>query len=278
MKKLMPKFLILFLSISVLFYACDDDAPDPDNDKTSAEDMSTAESFFNDIHDKVDRAAQEDSSLGKRSAFSDSICADFTVAMYDTANFFPVTIVLDFGDSNRTCWDGKERRGRIIAMFSGRYRDSATVVTVTLDNYYVDDNNVQGTKTITNGGRDSDGNLYFSVQIDNGMIITTDNDTILWSSTRTNTWVEGDSTLLDICDDVYHISGTSNGTNRNGKSFSVDITKDLRKEICCKWLVSGTIEITPEGKNARTFDFGDGTCDDQATITIAGQSFDITMK
>jgi hypothetical protein len=76
---------------------------------------------------------------------------------------------------------------------------------------------------------------------------------------------------------VYLITGSANGVNRDGLAYTMQITSPLRKEICCRWLVSGTININPSGMLTRTIDFGNGACDQNASITIAGYTFNFMM-
>lgn len=45
----------------------------------------------------------------------------------------------------------------------------------------------------------------------------------------------------------------------------------------CKWYNSGTLVITPEKSDVKTIDFGDGTCDNEATMKIGDKTTDITL-
>ena len=56
------------------------------------------------------------------------------------------------------------------------------------------------------------------------------------------------------------------------------ITSALRKEIGCRHIVSGSLALTPSGKPTRYVDFGTGACDDQATVTINGNVYNITLR
>ena len=46
---------------------------------------------------------------------------------------------------------------------------------------------------------------------------------------------------------------------------------------CRKHFVSGTIEHTPSQKATRKLDFGDGTCDNKAVVTIEGKDHAIEL-
>jgi hypothetical protein len=88
--------------------------------------------------------------------------------------------------------------------------------------------------------------------------------------------VNTNSTLV-LSDDVTTVNGTANGTNRNGKNFTVT-TNNITKAASCKWISSGTVDVTPEGLSTRTVDFGNGTCDADATYTVNGQTIKFIMK
>ena len=89
----------------------------------------------------------------------------------------------------------------------------------------------------------------------------------------------GESTigLFKWTDDVYSITGTASGTGFDGTAFTSNITNPLIVALNCHWIEKGTIVFTPSGKLPRTIDFGNGDCDANATITIAGATFNIVL-
>lgn len=254
-----------------------------DTDQRAAIDNSTAENAFNDVFTQVDKAARETSEAGaeKFMQLDSGGCATVTISPFDSVTF-PKTLTIDFGTSNCLCTDGNYRRGIITANLSGKYRDSATVITVTLDQYYVNDYHIEGTKTITNKGHvgtySGGHNLKFDIVVTDAKITQPDGDFLTWNSIRTREWIEGEDTHWpNWQDDVYLIEGSADGVNVEGNSFNVTITSALRVALDCKWVESGTLEITPDGKPVRTVDFGSGDCDANATVTINGVDYAITM-
>ena len=160
--------------------------------------------------------------------------------------------------------------------FTGAYRDSATIITHTFDKYFVDDYQVTGLKTVTNNGHNANGHLSFTVDVD-AVVYKPNGDSITWKSNRVNEWIEGENTYL-WWDDVYLISGDAEGVSASGISYILEITTPLRKEIGYKHIVSGVLEITPNGKFTRIIDYGDGTRDNKATVTINGATFNILLN
>jgi hypothetical protein len=97
-----------------------------------------------------------------------------------------------------------------------------------------------------------------------------------WTSThsyqRTRTWIAGQNTV-ELLDDVYLISGSGSGVNRNEVPYSLLITTPLRVEVGCPWIVSGVLQIIPGSLDVRTVDYGSGACDNQVTVSVNGMSF-----
>lgn len=247
-----------------------------DKDTSTASDNALAEGSYNDVNNIADEAASGSLSSYMTPSNSQekdmlSICATIT---HDTISI-PHLLIINFGTSNCLCADGRYRRGIVNVSYNGQYRDSASVHTITFTNYFVNDNQILGTKTVTNNGHNSSGNLTFSISV-NGHIIKADGGDITWTSARTREWIAGESTLTWF-DDIYLITGTASGTNAGGNSFTASIGTPLRKEIGCHNIVSGTLTVIPSGKPARVIDFGSGTCDNQATVTISGHTYNITL-
>lgn len=281
MKNWIKYTALAIVSIAVLTTSCKKDEEDEkiDNETTTAQDNALSQNVFDDIKKVVEEAVENDTT--SKTSFSFGACAIVNVnpAWTDTTTW-PKTVTIDFGSTNCTGANGVRRRGKLVVVLSGRYRSPGSVLTVTPANYYVNDYFVEGTKTITNLGRNSSNNLHFSVEVVNAKITSPTGEISTWNSSRTNEWIEGESTigLLNFCDDVYLISGTANGVSRKGKPYTVNITSPLRKQICCRWVVSGTLVISPTGLQNRIIDFGAGTCDNSATVTIAGNTFTFAMN
>ena len=220
------------LCTAVAFTSCKKDATAKDSDIESSENNALAEASFNDVTTISDQAAlggsvnmrvagdqaanKEDGSLG-------SSCA--TVS-FDTVSV-PHIITIDFGATNCICNDGRTRRGKILLSYTGRYKESGTVITISFNNYFVNDNQLTGTKKITNQGLNNAGNLVYKIEVNGQVIKANGGGTITWVSTRQREWIAGATTPLVLSDDAYSITGTASGTNASGKSYTITITKPL---------------------------------------------------
>lgn len=239
------------------------------NDESIAADNATAEAHFSDIDRVVDIAAIENGLMK-----TNGTCPTVTIDTVST----PRSMTLDFGTTNCTGADGKTRRGKIIVTWTGRYRNPGTVITHTFDNYYQNDNKIEGTKTVTNKGVNNAGHLYFEVVVSNAKITKTTGKVISWSSTRTREWMQGANTPA-VADDIYSITGSASGTDAGGNAFTVTITKALTIDFSCQYhLTAGTIQVTPTGKATRVIDYGNGACDDDATLTIGNRTINFKIK
>ncbi len=271
------KYFMVVATIGMLFTSCRKKEDEKDTDTSSASDNALAEGTYNDVNNIADEAATGSLSSYLTPTQSDerSIMSTCAVITNDTT-VTPRLLTIDFGPTNCMCSDGRNRRGKINVSYNGQYKDSASTHTISFTNYYVNDNQILGTKTVTNNGHNSSGNLTFSIVVNGQIIKASGGGTITWNSTRTREWIQGELTPT-WADDVYLITGSANGTNAAGNSFTMAITSALRKEIGCRHIVSGQLTLTPSGKPTRYVDFGSGGCDNQATVTINGNIYNITL-
>ena len=76
-------------------------------------------------------------------------------------------------------------------------------------------------------------------------------------------------------DDQYSITGSGSGTAANGDQFNATIQTPLIRNLapgCRGHFTQGTVLIQRTGRPDRLVDFGNGSCDDQAVVTINGHT------
>ena len=271
--------LVAIVSAAIFSSCKKKDEDEKDNDTASAADQSLASTTVNDMTSISDEAGKNYNVSSFRTSEADGItsapCATVTCDTLAAAK----TITVNFGANNCLCNDGRYRKGVLVISFTGRYRDSLTLITVTPQGYYVNDNLVTGTKTIKNMGHNSVGHLVYEINANIQIIKANNGGTISWQSTRQREWTAGENTFT-WNDDMYSITGNASGTTANGNSFTAVITTPLVRNMafgCRRHFVSGVLEHTPGGKATRYINFGTGTCDDQATVTINGVVYTITL-
>ena len=79
---------------------------------------------------------------------------------------------------------------------------------------------------------------------------------------------------------MVYIKGGADGTDRNGKAFSVSIddSNPLVRKTGCTYISKGAQTLKLEGKKDRIIDYGDGSCDNKATLTIDGNVFEFSLQ
>jgi hypothetical protein len=282
-KRIFQVTIVLGLA-GLLVFSCKKDEPNPpaaqqDSDTSAASDNSIAESIYGNVAIIADQAASgtlilfPNSNGHEELSFEKSSCATVT---HDSTST-PRSLTIDFGTTNCLCADGRNRRGIIHVSYEGHYRDSAAVHQITFTDYFVNDHHVEGTKTVTNMGHNSSGNLTYAVSVNGTITKPNDGGSFTWNSERTREWIEGESTWT-WTDDVYLIEGTANGTRSDGTSYEAVITTPLRKEVSCRWISAGVLDFTPSNKPTRTIDYGNTGCDYNATCTINGYVFNIILQ
>ncbi len=269
-----PKFIIyagtLLLAATMTFFAAcrkndNKDTTTTKEDTGYASDQAMSEKIFDDAQTLADKGNATTGS----GAFKTSACGTVT---HTTGSF-----TIDFGTTNCLCADGRNRRGKVIVTYSGAYRDSASTHTITFDNYYQNDNKVEGTKTVTNMGTNSAGQQYFNVSV-NGTITKPDGTVISVSYNRVRTWIAGSSTLLNWADDVYEVTGGGTITRPSGV-IDVNISSPLVVALNCRHIEAGTIVYTLPSGLTRSLNYGNtAICDDEAILTLpSGATYTITL-
>ena len=282
--KMQFKGLMLFAGmLSLVLVSCrkDKDSDLKDEDTSTVVEYAVADNAFNDVVSISDEAY--DGSLDTyRGASSSKVMTTCATITFDSLTS-PKSLTIDFGTTDCLCGDGNYRRGKIIVTWTGPYRDSGSVRTITFDNYFVNFNQLLGTKTVTNNGTNGSGHPTFTVTV-NGSV-TWDaqyfggGGTSTYTSARTREWIAGYNTPTWL-DDIYLISGTASGTTRGGSSYTMSTTEALKKEIGFRHFTDGVLNFTPSGKYTRVIDYGyvNGGQDNLARVTINGYTFTVTLR
>ena len=286
----MKRFGFLMVVLVLALFSCKKDTNNDENNNTSTDDVlaasqnSLASNMFDDVYKQVDNsnAIVQDSCGGKKSLEGPmSYCVTITLGTgeFDTITW-PKHITVDFGMAGCQGFDYRIRKGKLLYTTTGWFHDSGTVVTVTTDNYYVDGYKVEGTKTITNNGRNSNQNLNWHVVVTNALITHPNGDHHTWNTDRTTEWIFGESTPLDFWDNKFSTKGTANGTTTTGATytFTIDNAHPLITQFGCRWIEQGILTLTVTSHPSITIDYGNGTCDADAIATVNGVNYPFVMQ
>ncbi|MCS6834122.1 MAG: hypothetical protein NZ521_11150, partial [Flammeovirgaceae bacterium] len=184
------------------------------------------------------------------------------------------TLTIDFGTTGCVGKDGKKRQGKIVHVYS----QDRKVETTTLIDYFVDGNKVEGTRVRTwVNGRPPIGKTL-EVKLSSGKITFTDGTTLTLegSWTRTISLAQGELTTE---------TGSCSGKTRKDIHYNSTIEKPLVRKTACftqkiPYIVEGIRKVTlHDGKQSTIImiDYGNGECDNKATVTINGKTREIEL-
>jgi len=276
-------FAIFIFSAVITFTACNKDNKSTSTNQTgiNSSDVTTQnEAVAQMTFEGVDQIADEAytsifSSVKSTDANANSLLSACATKTIDTVSI-PHTLTINFGSTNCLCNDGKYRRGEIIISYYLQYRDSGSVHSTTFNNYYVNDNQVIGTRSRINNGRNAAGHWNITVNVTGTIIFANNSDTLTWNSTQNKEWLQGYWSPT-IWDDIYLVTGNSNGSRPNGNTYSKTILTPLKRHLPCFYFVSGTVQVQQSNKPTKLIDYGTGNCDPWATVTINGVTHNIHL-
>lgn len=116
----------------------------------------------------------------------------------------------------------------------------------------------------------------FKVDIIDGIVTSPDNHIFHLKGIQYYTQTKGASTPFVFGDDTYSITGDINTSSYLG-DIKGTITSPLIKEVSCFNINKGAIAFTDINNITAVLDFGDGTCDNKATIKIGSFVFPVTL-
>ena len=247
-----------------------------DDFSNSAADMGQSENIYSDVDNMVAQASATGGIDQRTGTPSEDLQFNFTGCALVTRDTVLHTLTIDFG-TGCTGHDGRLRSGKVIVTYSGGgYFNPGASWVITFDNYYVNGRHIEGTRTVTNNGFNSGGNMNWTINAVNMKVTRPDGTWRTWDSQRNREMIQGYGDSLYI-NDVYRVNGTATSTNNNGDVFNANIT-NLIRDNSCYWITSGTIAITPPNGIVRTIDFGNGGCDDLATVTKNGNTVTFHLR
>lgn len=263
---------------------------------TMSESDAEAEIVFNDVFDNVMGAnndvgmegtgifGRSNNAFSLETARTDSLtrCFSVTITQITAGSVFPLRIVLDFGNG---CLgrDGHTRYGKIITTYTNRLIVPGASATTTFDGFKIDSILVQGTHKVTNTSTSN--HHQFKVDVESAKLTHPNGNFTEWNSHKTITQIEGNASVALPFDDIYKVEGESNGKVKRGDrlfAWRTEIVEPLIKKFSCRWISKGRVRIVRVSSAANSpwvsvLDYGNGNCDNQATITINGVVRQITL-
>lgn len=265
---------LLFVSSIVITQSCKKTTPVVDNETQSVVDNALCEQQFMSIAPNVNsKGAGSPKNAGFKTT---TTCGTWSITSANMADTNTNSVGLyingpvNFEINYLGCVDndGIAKSGKITLKSTHKW----SMLTGT--------NTAVATTTVAFGNYTADGVVY-----DGTVVITKSVNSLTTkvigghcTNSSWNIYYDCDKTLTKNANGDFTISGSSSGTNREGRTFTTNILTPLFKPANYKFITSGTLELTPNGFKTRTVDFGNGTLDNQATFTVDGQTFTFTMK
>lgn len=263
------------ISVAACFSSCKkDNSGSPaasDEVATTVElsgDQAISDNLNSDAEYVLNEAAVTNNFAGERTTTATQTLNVLTCPTVTATPGFPKNITIDFG-AGCTSDNGITRSGKINIILSDSLRTPGSVAVMTFTNYYVSGFKKEGTVTWTNTSQG--GMKSWERKCVDGKITAPNGRYWLHSGTQNVVQTEGSSTPFNLRDDVFSTTGSHTVTNAAGRTRTSEITEALEKKVICDNIDKGKIKI--QGPNHfAILDFGDGTCDRIATISIDGNA------
>ncbi|NOR75698.1 MAG: hypothetical protein GQ525_11115 [Draconibacterium sp.] len=259
----LSSLILVVVSLSLLS-SCNKDEVVVENEITK----TTVTDYINMINSfslsTVEEATSSDDGL-KSATIVD--CVTVTIHENENGEFWPRSWTFDYGTENCESYFGNNKRGMVHISVSDWWKNEGSLREITFEDYYMNDNKMEGVKTTLNTGLNESGNLTFTKTVSDAKLTYPDESTITWACEKFSEQVEGGATFL-FADDVWSVTGTGSGVDLDGNSYTMKTTSALIYNNGCFYPVSGIVEIATEGLELKVINYGDGECDKTITVTV----------
>ena len=286
--------LVLMTILMIVFFSCQNDETTTTTDESvlkSGEIVAgdvTIESVLSEANYEAELFSQSERWLrslsnfkhGKHNLFEGKhsnryVEGTFPEVSIDTAEAgYPITILIDYGDST-VLHHGKVISGTVtVEITAARNTDGAKRI-ITYNGCKVDSVTVTGTETELFTG-DNSTTRKTTVTTDVNFIL--DNGTKLTrKGTSVHEWLEGLATLQEHADDKIQKTGSLSVSSSDGNDWVKTIKEPLIRLGDCHNYVQGTVEYLLNSEVVAVLDYGTGTCDTTAVLTVGDKQIEISL-
>ncbi len=275
MKKLKYSLVILsMITVGFSFTSCEKDPVGSISDNLTTASDYTALLGILDLSDLDDATLVSDLKSAPELDFGP--CFEVTIHENDTDEFWPRSWTFSYTDVE--CMDcfGNTKLGSVHVLLTDFWKNVGSLRTITFEDFSINGNRQEGTRTILNTGINNRQNLTFERHFTEASYSRGDTATMTWESNRNVEMIAGYETFI-AADDEYMVSGGASGTNFEGKSFTVSITDELYYKKCSLYPVSGSIMVEIEGESTIEINYGTEECDNVAQMTVDNVTNEITL-
>ena len=304
------KKILLLLGFTLTLFSCIKENSDNlieteeiELSKVASEGDAQSEQSYSQIFDDVIGMSDEVGVMGSgifgREYGLDTAQRCFTVRVErpNAPQPFPMIVTINFPQSGCVGPDGRVRRGQMRTTYTNRLMVSGAESITTFLNYSVDSVTVGGTYKVKNIVEPVQLAIFppqynhkWLVKVEGGRLGYPNGNVVEWNSTKTIEQIEGSHTPI-LRDDVFKITGNANGVTvrsigMTGPTVSTwwnsETIEPLIRKNSCRWIVKGKIKTIRRNLSNTSpwigiLDFGNGMCDNQATLNINGNIRTITL-
>jgi hypothetical protein len=175
------------------------------------------------------------------------------------------TLIINFGEENYLHL-GHLKRGEIISIYNKFIYNSNAQITTTFNNFYINNNLIQGKMYLENNGSNQNGFPEFSLTVDSMSMYTNNGSIDISNGNYIKQLVSGYNTQYQYLDNIYKLTGNAQGNSSNNNNFSLEISDSLSMNLSCFEsssciITGGTSKLIPDGYEERIINYGDNSCD-----------------
>jgi hypothetical protein len=196
---------------------------------------------------------------------------DSCVTVSVSSSTYHREIIIEFlkGCSNHR----HDKSSKIIINLSDTITNEGAVQTIEYQDFYIDSIKIDLNATLKNLGKNDSGNWV--IEKEYVMTITKGDNVAVRQNKETQDWISGFETA-ERSDNIFYLSGSGSIVLNDTAAYSKNITTPLLYDASCEFITSGVVELTRKG-NVTIIDYGNGTCDDKATVTTNGTTEEINL-
>ncbi|MDQ3110010.1 MAG: hypothetical protein M3R17_08955, partial [Bacteroidota bacterium] len=224
---------VLLLSAVLMINSCKKENT-ADTETVTATDNSICENEFMRLLPTVNSIAIDESGVHRNGSGNQVTSGCPNVYVPDSMMNYPRHMYIDYGTGCTDPVDGKVRKGQIICEIDRPFDSLGAMITVTFDTFMVGAIKFEGTTTLERMGPST-----FRQVVTNGKCTKAGTSpwTILFDATRDITFTSGANVSTDP--QIITITGTNQGTDRNGNTWTSNITTPIVRDLGCTWLTKG---------------------------------------
>ena len=209
---------------------------------------------------------------------SDEVALPECVVITDSGpDVYPRFLTLDFGEG---CTDalGRTRTGMMHLSLSAPWTEVGSLRAVTFEDFTVTRPfqtvaiGVEGVRQLERLEPGLEGESRWARTINT--VLTHPDFSVLRDVEGMRRWIAGEGDAE--ADQVWGVTGTGSYA-RNGLTRTRTVLEELILDRTCGETVAGVVEIDGPVLEGGVMDFGDGSCDGSATLTIGGEVFTIDL-